>query len=64
MLVNKTSHKFTGKLGQKVDKTKCGHNYKIILLQIGDSAINQCQDVKLSVPLWDPQLFMSLQTIV
>ena len=31
MLVNKTSHKFTGKLGQKVDKTKCGHNYKIIL---------------------------------
>ena len=31
-LVNKTSHKFTGKLGQKVDKTKCGHNYKIILL--------------------------------
>ena len=23
MLVNKTSHKFTGKLGQKVDKTKC-----------------------------------------
>ena len=34
MLVNKTSHKFTGKLGQKVDKTKCGHNYKIILQQI------------------------------
>ena len=33
MLVNKTSHKFTGKLGQKVDKTKCGHNYKIILLK-------------------------------
>ena len=31
MLVNKTSHKFIGKLGQKVDKTKCGHNYKIIL---------------------------------
>ena len=31
MLVNKTSYKFTGKLGQKVDKTKCGHNYKIIL---------------------------------
>ena len=31
MLVNKTSHKFTGKLGQKVDKTKCGHIYKIIL---------------------------------
>ena len=34
MLVNKTSHKFTGKLGQKVDKTKCGHNYKIILRQV------------------------------
>ena len=31
MLVNKTSYKYTGKLGQKVDKTKCGHNYKIIL---------------------------------
>ena len=31
MLVNKTSHKFTGKLGQKVDRTKCGHNYKISL---------------------------------
>ena len=31
MLVNKTSHKFTGKLGQKVDKTKCGRNYKISL---------------------------------
>ena len=30
-VVNKTSHKFTGKLGQKVDKTKCGHIYKIIL---------------------------------
>ena len=30
-LVNKTSHKFTGKLGQKVDKTKCGYIYKIIL---------------------------------
>ena len=29
-LVNKTSHKFTGKLGQKVDRTKCGH-YKISL---------------------------------
>ena len=33
MLVNKTSHKFTGKLGQKVDKTKWGHNYKIILFK-------------------------------
>ena len=33
-LVNKTSHKFTGKLGQKVDRTKCGHNYKISLLSI------------------------------
>ena len=32
MLVNKTSHKFTGKLGQKVDKTKCGHIYKISLI--------------------------------
>ena len=30
-LVNKTSHKFSGKLGQKVDRTKCGHNYKISL---------------------------------
>ena len=30
-LVNKASHKFTGKLGQKVDKTKCGYIYKIIL---------------------------------
>ena len=30
-LVNKTSHKFTGKLGQKVYKTKFRHNYKIIL---------------------------------
>ena len=36
MLVNKTAHKFTGKLGQKVDKTKCGHNYKIILLLLWD----------------------------
>ena len=34
MLVNKTSHKFTGKQGQKVDKTKCGHNHKIILFEI------------------------------
>ena len=33
MLVNKTSHKFTGKIGQKVDKTKWGHNYKIILFK-------------------------------
>ena len=34
MLVNETSHKFTGKLGQKVDKSKCGHNYKIILVKV------------------------------
>ena len=34
MLFNKTSHKFTGKLGQKVDKTKCGYIYKIILSKI------------------------------
>ena len=36
MLVNKTSHKFTGtdKLGQKVDKTKCGRSYKISLPEI------------------------------
>ena len=32
-LVNKTSHKFTGKLGQKMDKTKFGRNYKIILFK-------------------------------
>ena len=30
MLVN-IYNKFTGKLGQKVGKSKCGHNYDIIL---------------------------------
>ena len=39
MLVNKTSHKFTGKLRQKVDKTKSGHNYKIILLFLGHPVV-------------------------